>query len=589
MLMKIETDSDLSYEDLFEQATEDISTYLWAIQEWLDPEDGYAQDYLLMLILSNRKRSRVATERMTQDVPSEYQPYRTKLVSLKDRAEDLLTEELLLHNKRIETIVSDEFLQRVKVLESDLLKLRHITHDGILFDNTEWVEDDLREYAKRFLMNFHDMALANGELEEKPFQSVIKAEEFREKFAGTEQLFRKYFGYFHVVQDLFPSLRDREYDPDLWWLNHIPGPDDVEEDEVSEAFMDGLSRAFQAEKRSATEDCPRADNVIAYAFNELDPELNRDTREHLLTCGGCFDLFMDLRAAEADAGDEVSEVMPGVLEAMEAMKATSITDEEKQDLETMLLLAGSHRANIMQAAFLQYSLFGSVFISIVKQQEKKKRGRSRMSAPTETSQPEPLEIPASFRLSEQSLTNLRKEEIPGQIIAELETLKDQIYPDKDKFMAVLNAAIGEDESIQYKPLILKHAEISGNFFEMEIESDDGWLELLSPDMDADENLLKICEFLEDKTYHWGLLTCEEDGWQALGKVESETSMPLGTDDSEKDILLLCIGLGKDAVSDALGKAVSALNAPTDIGAISEEPETSLPFVWVYYRIIQSGD
>ncbi len=325
MLMKIETDSDLSYEDLFEQATEDISTYLWAIQEWLDPEDGYAQDYLLMLILSNRKRSRVATERMTQDVPSEYQPYRTKLVSLKDRAEDLLTEELLLHNKRIETIVSDEFLQRVKVLESDLLKLRHITHDGILFDNTEWVEDDLREYAKRFLMNFHDMALANGELEEKPFQSVIKAEEFREKFAGTEQLFRKYFGYFHVVQDLFPSLRDREYDPDLWWLNHIPGPDDVEEDEVSEAFMDELVKAFHAEKHPATEDCPQADNVIAYAFNELDPELNRDTREHLLTCGGCFDLFMDLRAAEADAGGEVSEVMPELADAM-----MNISDSEEQ-------------------------------------------------------------------------------------------------------------------------------------------------------------------------------------------------------------------------------------------------------------------
>ncbi|MDM8551714.1 hypothetical protein QUF72_16625 [Desulfobacterales bacterium HSG2] len=215
-------DSDISYEHLFEQATEDISTYLWAIQEWLDPEDGYAQDYLLMLILSNRKRSRLAAERMARDVPSEYQPYRTRLIRLKDRAEDLLREELLLHDKQIEKIISDEFLQRVKELEADLRKVRHITHDGILFDNTEWVEDDLREYAKRFLMRFQDMALAYGELEEKPFQRVINAEGFRERFAGTEQLFRKHFGYFHVIQDFFPTLRDREYDPDLWWLRCSP-------------------------------------------------------------------------------------------------------------------------------------------------------------------------------------------------------------------------------------------------------------------------------------------------------------------------------------------------------------------------------
>ncbi|MDM8551707.1 hypothetical protein QUF72_16590, partial [Desulfobacterales bacterium HSG2] len=195
---------------------------LWAIQEWLDPEDGYAQDYLLMLILSNRKRSRLAAERMARDVPLEYQHYKTKLLSLKDRAEDLLKEELLLHNKRIEKIISDEFFQRVKAIESDLQKLRHITHDGILFDNTEWLEDDLREYAKRFLMNFHDMTLVKWELEENPFQTVINAKGFRERFAGTEQLFRKYFGNFDVIQDLFPILRDREYDPDLWWLKCFP-------------------------------------------------------------------------------------------------------------------------------------------------------------------------------------------------------------------------------------------------------------------------------------------------------------------------------------------------------------------------------
>ncbi len=131
--------------------------------------------------------------------------------------------------------------------------------------------------------------------------------------------------------------------------------------------------------------------------------------------------------------------------------------------------------------------------------------------------------------------------------------------------------------------------LSGNFFEMEIESDDGWLDLLSPETDGDENLMRICEFMEDKDYFRGLLAYEEDGWQALGEVESETGMPLGTDDPEKDILLLCIGLDEDAVSDALRKAVSALNVPTDIGAISEEPETSLSFAWICYQVTRNED
>ena len=241
----------------------------------------------------------------------------------------------------------------------------------------------------------------------------------------------------------------------------------------------------------------------------------------------------------------------------------------------------------MMRTLLKFSLISALSLKFVQQEKKTRRG-SRMSAGTSKS--EPLEIPASFRLSEQSLINLGKEGIPEQIIAELEALKDQRYPDKEKFMGALNAVIGEDEIIRYKPLILKHANIAGNFFEMEIKSDDGWLELLSPETAGDENLVRICDFMEDKIYFRGLLVYEEDRWQALGEVKSETGMPLETDDPEKDILLLCIGLDEDAVSDALGKAVSVLNASADIGSVSEESETtSLPFAWICYQVTRNGD
>ncbi len=284
--------------------------------------------------------------------------------------------------------------------------------------------------------------------------------------------------------------------------------------------------------------------------------------------------------------EEAAVFLRAVRELEVATIETKTIGEQKQNLEAMIFVAEVFRANMMRT-LLKFSLISALSLKFVQQEKKTRRG-SRMSAGTSKS--EPLEIPASFRLSEQSLINLGKEGIPEQIIAELEALKDQRYPDKEKFMGALNAVIGEDEIIRYKPLILKHANIAGNFFEMEIKSDDGWLELLSPETAGDENLVRICDFMEDKIYFRGLLVYEEDRWQALGEVKSETGMPLETDDPEKDILLLCIGLDEDAVSDALGKAVSVLNASADIGSVSEESETtSLPFAWICYQVTRNGD
>ena len=60
-----------------------------------------------------------------------------------------------------------------------------------------------------------------------------------------------------------------------------------------------------------------------------------------------------------------------------------------------------------------------------------------------------------LKLTEQSLTKLRKENLPVDILTELEEIKDQEYPSIKKFIRTLEKQIGKDRTAQYKLLILK--------------------------------------------------------------------------------------------------------------------------------------
>jgi signal peptidase I len=64
-----------------------------------------------------------------------------------------------------------------------------------------------------------------------------------------------------------------------------------------------------------------------------------------------------------------------------------------------------------------------------------------------------------LKLNEQSLTKLRKENLPLDILTELEEIQDQEYPSIKKFVHTLEKQIGKDRTAQYKLLILKHTTI----------------------------------------------------------------------------------------------------------------------------------
>jgi hypothetical protein len=64
---------------------------------------------------------------------------------------------------------------------------------------------------------------------------------------------------------------------------------------------------------------------------------------------------------------------------------------------------------------------------------------------------------ARFKITEQSLEKLRSEGVPAAVLEHLQGLKNQEVKGEKQFLEILTAAIGEEQTVQYKALILKYA------------------------------------------------------------------------------------------------------------------------------------
>lgn len=63
----------------------------------------------------------------------------------------------------------------------------------------------------------------------------------------------------------------------------------------------------------------------------------------------------------------------------------------------------------------------------------------------------------SFKITEQSLEDLESEHVPDDVRVRLEGIKDQEFSGEQKFLAILKDTLGEERTVQYNSLILKHA------------------------------------------------------------------------------------------------------------------------------------
>lgn len=313
-------DGNLPLEELFEQATEDTSHYLWAVEAWSDPPEGYDRGYLLMLALAHRARSRLALELIGLEIPPEYKGYKDRLVNMRQTAEKMLNEIVLNDADKIENIIGNQLTEGLNDVEELLQKVSRIARDGDLMEDPEWVADDLRETSLDFMTRFQQLALTGEELEQTPFNTAVNSKSFQDQLKAIDLQFQQYFGYFHIIGDFFPEFKKREYGRRCWWLERIPKPDDIQDDESLDSLMDSFLSTFRAGKLQALEDCPRADKTTAYALGELDAEEGNKIREHIQSCRNCLNLFLDVKTAENRArqqGDETSVMYPGVQKAID--------------------------------------------------------------------------------------------------------------------------------------------------------------------------------------------------------------------------------------------------------------------------------
>ncbi len=72
------------------------------------------------------------------------------------------------------------------------------------------------------------------------------------------------------------------------------------------------------------------------------------------------------------------------------------------------------------------------------------------------------ESAAGFKITEQSLENLKTEGVPDDVLKKLQILKNQKVTGEEEFLGVLRGTIGDEQTDRFKSLILKHAESAVN-------------------------------------------------------------------------------------------------------------------------------
>jgi|GEM_PF-6695356 len=329
-----------NWEDLLEYATEAISEYLWALEVWQQQEQqDYSPGFLLQDILASRARGRQALSLMAT-APTEYQDDYRRLQLMWQQAEQELQAIVQKQKDWLTEVINQQWLQTLQQAEAELLRVRALVQDAFLLEDEEWGRHEREEAAAAFLSHWLDLSLCRQELEREPLQEIPR-KAFQEQFDRVNGLLRQYFDYFGFFQEAFRNLAATEYLPELWWLKQLPEARDVAELEAQdlEALEQLLAQAFAG--RAVTGPCSRAEEVIAYTLEELSPEECREIREHLMACGYCFDLMLDIRLAESQAVmvprtplEELGLPLPAT--APEATESAAVPDSRwRQWLDTL--------------------------------------------------------------------------------------------------------------------------------------------------------------------------------------------------------------------------------------------------------------
>ncbi len=85
--------------------------------------------------------------------------------------------------------------------------------------------------------------------------------------------------------------------------------------ETSSQILDSLRNGYTGDNEKALNECPFSKQAIAYAFEELTPDVQKTMEAHLENCRACMDMILDARTAEIES-QELAKRPPKVLPAL---------------------------------------------------------------------------------------------------------------------------------------------------------------------------------------------------------------------------------------------------------------------------------
>jgi hypothetical protein len=320
--------SGIDWESCFAQATEDVTTFQWAVSVWRNPPEDTSADYLLILICANRTRGIVALKMMQQpELPKDFQPYISRLSGIWQDANRQLNSLLISDKQKIVSIIKDNLVSRLGWFETKLHTVQTTAEDIIVSDDAEWFSNDLKETAQDFLLYFQDIDLVKQSLSDLD----IVVHEFESSFQQLETFFKDIFGYFKPVGDFLSSMRDREYGMDRWWLTETPDPDMVIDREFSVEDLNAILNPDAKGKLINTSDCPSPQRLIAFALEELEKDKCSGIMDHIQSCKPCNSFALDIRSAAKEAEQKQDEI-PAVPDKLLSAIAPGITSENYKRL-----------------------------------------------------------------------------------------------------------------------------------------------------------------------------------------------------------------------------------------------------------------
>ncbi len=288
---------ELDWENCFEKATEDISSFEWMLAGFIEDPLQNLNSYRLIEALSDRSRGFRALLLMNSGLlPASYHSYREKLQAMLQNNDVQFQAFLENQWEEIRPFFREGggVWKQTKNLEQTWNSLEKVFQEWFVFhDESDQPDEYLRDQAMDFLLPFADMFRAAYDspewLEQQPeFQT------WKKTFIQVEKRFQDGFGYLEPLADTLEVIYHREYDTEFWWLKTRPSVDTVVQ---TQWIPERLTKAQQEVVDESHASCPDSALVISYAFHELPDSELRHIRQHVRTCGACLKLVLDLRAA----------------------------------------------------------------------------------------------------------------------------------------------------------------------------------------------------------------------------------------------------------------------------------------------------